>query len=329
MNPSLPPASKMPKPSGRTKAREVWIFDSDRDFALRLAGALNQQAALACRCSVAARAGEAQLLLRRRSRPDLLILADGFPQDPPMKTALQGVPSIAKTKRLYPGFRGDSIRPGMRFEEMSGVVERALQKSAPGGISAKPLIFLTGFDAGLRRRWLRLFLSRQKHFGRPLYYFPFLPAYDISLPLSFGRGPELSSLLLLLASGARPAVNALGACFEAQKDGFYALRQGGRAEDLQESGPELQRSLLWLLHRFIRSREESSIALVEFSRTSFRRLRQLVGLADVLVCDMPKGSDYGALSARRELSALLAALPESVSFMELDTGARHFPGDPS
>ena len=209
----------------------------------------------------------------------------------------------------------------MRIEEISARLSTCLEKAAPGGISSHPLISLYAFDARLRKAWLLHFMQQQLRQGRPIYYVPFLPAYEVSLPLHFRRGPELSSLLLMLETGVQPPCEALGPCFEFQEGAYYALRPGGRADDLRLSPLNVQKQLLQLLRRYIRSRSEASIAILEMAQEPLSRLRELVSLGDIFVCNLPRGKNYAAANARREISRLISELPESVHFLELSPQA--------
>lgn len=320
---------QFPEPAGflpPTYTREqrlhrVLILDADRSYARLLGAALESRKQPLCQVSFAANESEALLLLKKQKSPEVLILSETFPLGARLNDQLKGYPRLINGKGPGMSKKAD-LQPGMRIEEICSRLSSCLEKAAPGGISSRPLIALYAFDARLRKAWLLHFMRQQLQQGRPVYYVPFLPSYEVSLPLQFSRGPELSSLLLMLQTGVQPPCEALGPCFEFQQGAYYALRPGGRAEDLRLSPLSVQKQLLQLLRRYIRSRSEASIAILEMAQEPLSRLRELVSLSDIFVCNLPGGKGYAATNARREISTLISELPENVHFLELSPPAR-------
>lgn len=296
---------------------KILMLDPDSVFASRLTRLLNQAPGRNYSCHCVSARDQVDRILARNKTWDLLILAEDFPLNPSLKQSLAAYPQVKKTRKARP-WQKEVLSQGMRLPEVMRLLDQSLARAAPGGISQKPLVMVYSFNPRLRQLWLQNFSRQQASLGRPLYYFPMAPAYQVSLPLAFTPGPELSSLLLLLSTGARSDYDALGPCFEAQGRGLYALRTGGRAEDLILADRESQKEVMKLFHLFIRTRSESSTGLVELGTLPFSALRALIGLADVFVAELPRAQDYAAQAARQEMQKLIASLPPSVHFVPLN-----------
>lgn len=296
---------------------KILMLDPDQVFARRLGQQLNQAPGNNFDCRTLGEATVAEQVLERDKAWDLIILAEDFPLTPRLKQSLAAYPQVRKARKARPWHK-ELISQGMKLTEIIRLLDQNLARAAPGGISAKPLVMAYSFNLRLRQLWLQNFLRQQARLGHPLYYFPLAPAYQVSLPLVFSPGPELSSLLLLLSTGAQADYDSLGPCFEAQERGCYALRTGGRPEDLVLSPLKSQKEVLKLFRLFIRSRSETSVGLVELGSLPFPALKALTAVADVFVAEMPRAQDYAAQAGRQEMQALLASLPPSVHFVEMN-----------
>lgn len=304
---------------------KILILDSDSSYANRLAAKLSRQSQILCACYVAQHEERIMSLLNEANPPDLLILADDFILSHNLAKELR-TQNIIKKQRLRTPFKSGVIYPGQKLEQIVKIISRSLAQAAPGGISAKPLVMAYSFNPRLRLHWINNFLREQAARGRPLYYFPMAPAYAVSLPLMFSPGPELSSLLLLLRTGARADYQGLGPCFEMQKNPYYALRCGGRSEDLLAAGPEHQKQILYLFRKFLRSRSENCIGIVELAQIPLRDLPLLLGLADLFVAEFPRGMDYASRAARREMDFIISTLPKTVHLQEMNPFELQIPG---
>lgn len=294
----------------------ILILEPDRAYAAQLAASLARLTRRRYLFLTASRLAEAKALLRREENCGLALLTEELPPDRELLQALQGLPQLIRKRHPDPHDPRE-LHLRLRVSELAEHIEAALSEAAPGGISRKPLVFVSSFHPELRRQCLEGFLRKQRAAGRPVYYFPFLPHYQIQLSLHFHSGPELSSLLLLLANGGEAEAAGLGPCFEMQEEGYLALRQGGRAEDLSGADLETQRRILSLFRRFIRSREEPSVGLLELAGLPFRHLPSLLSFADILAAELPAGNDFAAQQGRREMSAVLASLPATCHFQEI------------
>ncbi len=310
------------KKSRQTRVETVLIFDPDLAYAGQVAQILAKHPQRTIKTYLAGDEKRVLALLLAEEFPDLIILADNFLLSPEIRKLLLGQNILEKSKRRKP-LKKDLIVQGMRSDEILRLVEQALLQAAPDGVSIKPLIFTYSFSPRIRYLWMQNFIRQQGKLGNPLYYFPFLPSYLVSPPLEFAQGPELSSLLLLLKSGARADHSGLGPCFQMQAEGFYALRTGGRAEDLMLAGRETQRQILSLFQKFIRTRSTPSLGLLEFAQIPLKDLGYLAKFADVFVGEIPQGQDYASKSARREIQILIHNLPEHTLFSEMDPYALH------
>lgn len=293
----------------------IVILDQDRAYGTQLATVLRR--CLRARTTAAANPGKAQALVQGDRSWDLVILADDFPLTPDLKQNLASRPRIRKVRQSHLA-TSDDIYPGLHTREIEQRIHHALEASAPGGISARPVIFVYGFSERRRWQWLDAFIRQQSRSGRPLYYFPFAPTYQVSLPLVYSPGPELSSLLLLLSTGANADYQGLGPCFERQKGPYYALRMGGFAEDIICSDLVIQEKVCQLFKQFIRSREEPSIGLVEVAGVPLRRLPKLLRQADVLVAEQPRGSSFAARCGYQEIQRLLHSCPPQLHILDLN-----------
>lgn len=304
---------------------KILILDSDSAYARRLAAQLSRQRQIPCICYVAGHEHKAARYLSEAKAPDLLILADDFQVSQNLAKELKTL-NIVKKQRVKSAFKTGFIYPGQKLAEIIQLLSRSLAQAAPGGISAKPLVVAFSFNARLRLQWINNFLREQASRGRPLYYLPLAPAYAVSLPLEFTPGPELSSLLLLLRTGASADYQGLGPCFEMQKGAYYALRCGGRAEDLLAAGAEHQKQILYLFRKFLRSRSENCIGIVELAQIPLRDLPLLLGLADLFVAEIPRGKDYASRAARREMDLIISGLAPSVHLKEMNPFEVQIPG---
>lgn len=295
----------------------ILMLDPDQVFAHRLTHQLNQARGNNFSCRTVGEAAQAEQVLEQHKAWDLLILAEDFPLTPQLKQTLAAYPQLKKTRKARPWHK-EVLSQGMKITEIIRLLDQSLARAAPGGISSKPLVMVYSFNPRLRQLWLQNFLRQQASLGQPLYYFPLAPAYQVSLPLDFSPGPELSSLLLLLSTGAQADYDSLGPCFEAQGRGCYALRTGGRPEDLVLANLRSQKEVLKLFRLFIRSRSETSVGLVELGSLPFPSLRALTAVADILVAEMPRAQDHAAQAGLQEIQGLIASLPPSVHFVEMN-----------
>lgn len=302
-------SGQMASPRQEPRARELWIVDKDREYADKLARALRGELRGPFRVLVKP---ESSLYMRSDAAPDSLILGEGACAD-----SFPGIPCLRRGKVSEVLSGQADLCNGMHVGEIARRVEKSIESSKRGGISVKPLILLYSFERHRRARWLQGFLEAQSRAGRPVFYVPFLPSYEVSLPLRFSRGPELSSLLLLLAAGGKAKAKGLGPCFEAQQGGYYALRTGGGPEDLVQCGSETRKALFLLFRDFIRAKSEPSVLIAECAQLPFRQLQILAGLSDVFVCDKPPAERYADRAARGLLDRLLGELPETVRYLEL------------
>lgn len=298
-------------------AAKILLLDPDQTYAQRLARQLNQARGGNFFCRALGSGQQAMVLLKQDKSWSLLVVAEDFPLSSSLRQLLAAYPQLKKTRKARPWHKG-ILSQGMRLNEIISLLDQSLARAAPGGISSKPLVMVYSFNPRLRQLWLENFLRQQNRQGRPLYYFPLAAAYQVSLPLNFSPGPELSSLLLLLSTGVSSNYDSLGPCFEAQGRGWYALRPGGRPEDLLLAGLANQQEVMKLFRLFIRSRSENSIGLVELGPLAFSQLKFLVGLADVFVAELPRAQDYAAQAGLEEIHKLIAGLPPSVHFVELN-----------
>ncbi|MDO5016291.1 MAG: response regulator [Eubacteriales bacterium] len=301
----------------RQAVYKILIIDSDPHYGSVLANLLNRAGKRRYTARPIFNIKDLMPYLTGEEQPDLVILEQNFPLTEAAKAELATLNCLEKVQRASIHQRGQLVQ-GMKAGQILHEVELALRRAAPGGVSAKPLILVHSFSARLRYQWLTNFVRQQKAFGQPVYYFPILAGYHLSLPVEFSPGPELSSLLLLLSTGASPTYQGFGPCFEFQKGDYYALRLGGGSEDLTLAGNSVRAQLLFLFKKFIRSRGESSVGLVELGDLPLGNIAELAAFADIFVAEVPKGRDYAARQAQKEMRQITNALPDQVLFWELD-----------
>ena len=303
-------------PPGR-RVFHLLILENDRNYGHRLGLALSTRSPIPFSCNVASNTSEALLLLNRKENFDALIFGDFKSSSSELESRLRGIPELRRAKPGLQRLKENEYAPGITVEDLARRIFRLISENSQGGISRRPLILLYAFSETRATFWLSSFAARQSRAGRELYYLPFMPAYRTSLPLHFGDGPELSSLLLRMAAGERLKPDELGPCFESQFDFFYALRPGGRAEDLYLSPLSLQRQLLDLFRQFIKAQDHSALALADLRFLSVAGVRALLPLADVFICDVPSGKSFSDRSGRNELGRLLSCVPDGVQFVEM------------
>lgn len=301
----------------RQAVHKILIIDSDPHYGSALANLFNRAGKGAYAARHIYNGQDLMPYLVGEEQPDLVILEQNFPLAEHARSELATLNCLEKVPRARFQQRGQLVH-GMKASQILHEAELALRRAAPGGISAKPLILVYSFSARLRYQWLMNFVKQQKASGQPLYYFPILAAYHLSLPVAFSPGPELSSLLLLLSTGASPAYQGFGPCFEFQEGDYYALRLGGGSEDLILAGNSARTQLVHLFKKFIRSRTENSVGLVELADLPLGHIAELAALADIFVAEVPKGRDYAARQAQKEMRQIINALPDRVLFWELD-----------
>lgn len=297
--------------------QRILIVDQDRQYARLLASILASSKANKHQISFAFRPQDLDQALLAIDEFDLIILEKGFPLTSFQEDELKLAPILYKDRKSLIHRKGVLV-PGMKTQEVLHIVNQALDQAAPAGISNKPLLMVHAFSPRLRHQWIQALISQEQRHGRPLFYFPFIASYNLSLPIDFSTGPELSSLLLLLSSGAQADYRGFGPCFEQQKSGYYAVRLGGHAEDLILASQDVQEEILRLFKKFIRSRSEPSLGLVEIGDIAMQDLSRLARLADVFVGHIPQGHDFASRAGQREIQQIINSLPPHVRFQELD-----------
>ena len=297
------------KDKANREERQVLIVSSRQELAERLQRGLEQRLPRRIKFRISAEAGpDPEGIL-----PDLLILSATTKKDilPSLPRLRQGT-----SREVWEG-KAD-LCPGMHLKEIARKVEDKLANLAPGGADFRPLVLYYSFDPRKRKAWLYRSLKERKPDAHSQFYVPFLPRYQISFPLHLSAGPELATLLLLISSGGEAKAEGLGLCFEAQRDGYYALRVGGGSEDLTAAPLSTQEELFWLFRTYLRKRSARATMHVECGEIPFSKLRVLAGLCDYCLCEFPKGNSYAQVAARKEVEELIASLPDSCRYLDPD-----------
>lgn len=303
--------------------------------------------------------GNLEGLMKESNHLDVLILdAQFWKKDKDLwKRILEKLDNFSPKKKMLlwkgdPDWKGDSDPLGTPFgdkawEGPTGQVDpfapvsqifqvledglRQLASLLPADEDKQEAGFMvvSAFDPGLRRQFIRKKLREYAKNGESCLYLPFLPIFDLQLPLAV-VGPDyeepdapdhmgLSTALLAWENGLvadqqillhtiKPYALDIGS--------YYGPKLNGRAEDILQCKPETLVQCAKAYAQMMKDLDESSHCLIEV-HLPLSHLIPLVRAADRFYCDFPAGSGTADFFARQELRLFLADLPDSIKVIEL------------
>lgn len=153
---------------------------------------------------------------------------------------------------------------------------------------------------------VRLTAQAQEHGGRAAYL-PCLPGSRASvLPLST-RGPDTLSQILLLAGAGDPCDDAIGPALHPSRSGVLCVRPAESHEHLLECGPDVLRTVVSALVRWIENQPAGSIVIVDLSELAEHDTAAALSVCSEchLLIEQTTGERNGLL----RFAPLLARLP--------------------
>lgn len=217
------------------------------------------------------------------------------------------MPIIARTGSVVPligrirlWLDEQSIRPGSETRSPSQ------EASEQGGLH-----FMLSLGSGENCAGTNLRkLQRLKNHSEKMIYLPLMPTYQMNIIHEKCKGPSLSDLLLHL-DGHEPASICIGHHLQPHRSGFLFFRPPDRSDDLITCHPDILRKLILSVKDYQRSQQEKTEVLIECAGLPLSAAAAAAVLCDTCEVQIGQGAGYSTQAARYEAARLLASLPAS------------------